>query len=256
MKSGEGALQRKLENVSDDIGAVILSRFSSQRLPGKALMRIREKPVLQYIVEKLAVVFSRRQIVIATSDTHADNPIADFAEKVGVDCFRGSLENVADRFFQAAKSQGWAYATRINGDNIFVDSNVLHKMKQAAQSGKYDFISNVKGRTFPKGMSIEMVRVSYYQELLEKINLSREHQEHVTSYLYDHDEGQNYLYVTNADFPEAAGIQFALDTKDDFERSKKIIEQFTVDHIHYNMKEIYSIYEKKLKGMQGPSDTH
>jgi spore coat polysaccharide biosynthesis protein SpsF len=119
-------------------------------------------------------------------------------------------------------------------------------MIQSALSFQYDFISNVKGRSFPKGMSIEIVKVSYYESIFEKIILSNDYKEHVTSYLYEHENGQNYLYLSNTDFPEAAGIQFALDTNEDFHRSKRIIEQFMEDHLAYNMKEIYQLYKNTI----------
>ncbi|MEL6942907.1 MAG: hypothetical protein AAFO82_09580, partial [Bacteroidota bacterium] len=166
------------------IGAVILSRYSSRRLPGKALMEIEGKKVLEYIIERLLVVLEPSQLVLATSEEASDNPIADFAKKQGIQYFRGSLENVSDRFYQAAKAQNWDYAIRINGDNIFTDTQVLKEMITIAVKDEYDFVSNVKGRSFPKGMSIEIVNLDYYARQLPKIENDPRYREHVTLYLY------------------------------------------------------------------------
>ena len=226
------------------IGAVILSRFSSSRLPGKALMQIEGKAILQYIVERLLISLDRQDIVIATSTETSDNSIAEFAKSIAVRCYRGSLENVAVRFFEAATTTNWDYIMRINGDNIFVDTKVVSSMMQIAQTDKYSFISNVKNRTFPKGMSVEIVKISYYKKLLPIISASDSYREHVTLYLYDNEELNNYYYFTNTILPQASGLQFALDTKEDFERTTKIISQFKTAHTNYNLNEIFEIYQE------------
>lgn len=223
------------------IGVVVLSRFSSARLPGKALMKVGEKTILDIIFERLTRVVSLADIVIATSDELSDAPIADFANRTGVACYRGSIDNVATRFYEAAFSQGWSYAVRINGDNIFLDTDVLRKMIGIAQRGDYDFVSNVKGRTFPKGMSVEIVKLRYFELLLPVINASQSYMEHVTLCLYEKGHGNHYYYM-NDEMPEASGIQMALDTWDDLVRTKAIMDRFRGDHWTYNMKEIFEIW--------------
>ncbi|MEN0047251.1 MAG: hypothetical protein AAF806_09350 [Bacteroidota bacterium] len=220
------------------LGAVILARYSSRRLPGKALMGIEGKKVLEYIFERLLTVLDRSQLVLATSDEGSDDPIENFAIERGIKCFRGSLENVSERFYQAAKQQGWDYAIRINGDNIFTDTKVLRDMIAIVEKGQYDFVSNVKGRSFPKGMSIEIVSLDYYAQQLPKIENDSNYKEHVTLYLYEHDKGRKHYYFMNTQFPEAAGIQLALDTPEDFERSKRLIAQFRQPHYLLNLADL------------------
>lgn len=228
------------------IGVVILSRFSSNRLPGKALMEINGKSILQYIVERISQVVDADKIVIATSLENSDDKIEQFAQRIGVNCFRGSLVNVADRFFKAGKKKKWDYIIRINGDNIFLDVNILKDMITLAETGKYDFITNVKDRTFPKGMSIEIVKLSYFESLLLQINKEEKYKEHVTLYAYEYPSENNFYYM-NSKLPEASGIQMALDTKEDFERTEKIIQQFNGDHFNYNLHEIYNIWKEIQK---------
>ena len=222
------------------IGVVILSRFSSNRLPGKALMEIGGKPILQYIIERISQVVDTEKIVIATSVENSDDKIEQFAQKTGINCFRGSLDNVAERFFEAGKNKKWDYIVRINGDNIFLD------MITIAKTGKYDFITNVKDRTFPKGMSIEILKLSYFESLLLQINKEEKYKEHVTLYAYDYPSDNNFYYM-NSLLPEASGIQMALDTKEDFERTEQIIQLFNGDHFNYNLYEIYNIWKEIQK---------
>lgn len=240
MKFGEDHQQEKLVNVNS-IGVIILSRYSSSRLPGKALIEIMDKPVLQYIFERVSQVFTKDQIVIATSQEKTDDPIIDFAHRNQISTFRGSLENVAERFYLAAKLQNWDYAIRINGDNIFVDTTILGRMSKIAMQENFDFISNVKGRTFPKGMSIEIVKLRHFEKLMPKINAWDKYKEHVTLFLYEHENLGDYFFFYNTETPDVAGIQLALDTPADLQRSKDLIEHFDKPHYNYNLPEIVQL---------------
>jgi spore coat polysaccharide biosynthesis protein SpsF len=224
------------------VGAVILSRYNSRRLPGKALIKIKGKPVLDYIIERLEQVLPAEDIVIATSSEKSDDPIAEFAQNRKIKVYRGTLENVARRFFEAGNSQNWDKAIRINGDNIFADTNLLKSMVSEARNEDFDFISNVKNRTYPKGMSIEIVNLKWYKELLDKIEADKNYREHVTLYIYENEPDGEYLFPMNTELPEAAGIQLALDTPEDLERTKRIISTFDRPHYYYNLKEIMDRY--------------
>ncbi len=226
----------------NNVGAVILVRYNSSRLPGKALMNLEGKPVLLYIVERILEVFESNQIIISTSLEDSDQPIANFALENGIRCFRGSLDNVAERFYKAAKSQDWDYALRINGDNIFADIPLIQKVKEISEQGQYSFISNVKNRTYPKGMSVESVKLSYYESVLSEISASSFYSEHVTAYLYDN-ERPDFKFLYNTDIPKAAGMQLALDTIEDFERTRNLVSRFSSNHTLYNMLEILTLIE-------------
>lgn len=225
-----------------------MCRYNSRRLHGKILREINGKTILQYILERLAVVVDMDSIVVATSREPSDNPVAEYCNMNRIQCFRGELDNVARRFLTCAKQYSFDYATRINGDNLFVDIPTLREMKMLTETGKYDFISNVKNRTFPKGMSIETVRISYYDDCYRAFD-REEHYEHVTLWLYQHDEGRNHYYHYNSMCPEAAGIQMAIDTEDDFSLAEKIIGNFAGNHTEYGLKEIFQIRKKNEQSL-------
>lgn len=228
------------------IGVIILSRFNSSRLPGKALLEIKGKPVLKYILERVSQVIDKSNIIIATSSEKTDDPIADFANKEEINCYRGSLNNVSERFLKASQNSGWDYAIRINGDNIFVDTNLLSEMIDLAKSGCYDFISNIDKRTFPKGMSIEIVKSSYYLEQYNKVIGNVNYKEHVMQHLYLTEIGK-IKYVYNTQLPEVSGFQLALDDQDDLKRTEFIIENLIDSHWRYNLNEIYTILKEYKK---------
>lgn len=223
------------------IAVVILCRYNSSRLPGKILMSINNKTILHYIVDRVKEVFAQEDIIVATSNHPSDQPIVDYCNKNGFNFFLGDLNNVADRFCKAAQSLDATYAIRINGDNLFVDIPLLRSFKELLSTSEYDFVSNVKDRTFPKGMSIEAVKVDYYLNQLDKFEDQSDF-EHVTSFLYKYPP-VNAFYFFNTLVPEAAGIQLAIDTMEDFEMATAIINQMKGNPEAYNLTEIYSLYK-------------
>jgi len=240
------------------IGFIIICRYNSKRLPGKILKEINNKPILQYIIERLLTITSKDNIVIATSKEKSDESIVNYCKANRLMYFRGSLNNVAERFLLCSNFFSFDYAVRINGDNIFIDTNIFKEMLDITRTNKYDFISNVKNRTFPKGMSIEIVKTSYYEKLYKKFS-SQDHFEHVTLYLYQLEDQENHYFYYNQVCPEARGIQLAIDSLSDFRLAENIISTFNEEHINYGLSEIYQIYKrhKKMstnlfKGKSGP----
>lgn len=223
-----------------NIGAIILCRYNSSRLPGKILRKVNNKPILEYIVEKLLTIFDRSNIIVATSTEESDDPIIEYCECNSINYYRGSLNNVAQRFLDASLENQFDFSVRINGDNLFLDTEIIRFLLTKTQNNNYDFISNVKGRTFPKGMSVEIVNVNTYKEYINLFTTDA-HFEHVTKYLYENDEDLDTLYISNERFPEAAGEQLAIDTIDDYRNAKEIFKIFTGDHRDLGLERVYKL---------------
>jgi spore coat polysaccharide biosynthesis protein SpsF len=104
------------------IGIIVLCRYSSSRLPGKILLPLYGKPILEYILEKITSVVPKDSVVVCTSDLKTDDSISTYCTDKGYNCFRGSLDNVAQRFLNCADHYQFDYIVRINGDNLFLDN--------------------------------------------------------------------------------------------------------------------------------------
>jgi spore coat polysaccharide biosynthesis protein SpsF len=216
------------------IGYIILCRFGSSRLPGKILRRINNKPLLQYIFERLLCVAPKKDIIVATGSDETNRPIAEFCKDNQIQYFLGDPENVALRFLTCAKEYQLDYAARINGDNLFVSPAIIKAMLPHVRSGQYDLISNVKKRTFPTGMSVEFLRSGFYEEIIKLFDDPR-HFEHVTLYLYEHETNGKRYYFYNTLCPEAKGHHLAIDTEQDFRSAEKLLVQIEKDHTAYDI---------------------
>jgi sialic acid synthase SpsE/spore coat polysaccharide biosynthesis protein SpsF (cytidylyltransferase family) len=238
------------------IGIVILCRFASKRLPGKILQEINGRTVLGHIVDRLQRGCMGYPVVVATSQESSDDPIAAYCRRSGLPCFRGSLDDVAGRLLACSEDYQWDYVVRINGDNLFVDPALLHSMMAVAQTDVFDLITNVPGRTFPYGMSIEILRVSFFRSVLEPLE-DQQHLEHVTSWLYENKSVGRRHVVVNQDCRGAAGLQLALDTSQDLERYTAMFDRMTRHPATYTFSEIVLMATKSdqsshWQGKYGP----
>jgi len=226
-------------------GIIVLCRFNSSRLPGKILKKVNGKPLLLYIVERLNSVSKQYPIVVCTSKEVTDNPIAEICAENDINIYRGHLDNVALRFMNCALQNSFENAVRINGDNLFLDDDLIKKLIHTHEEQGYLFSSNVKGRTFPKGMSVEIVNVKYYQEKF--LNFEENDLEHVMTYFY-RQESDKHKYHYNEKHVRL-GLNFAIDTQEDFSKASEIINKMTRPHTEYGIDQIIqlnkSIDEKK-----------
>jgi spore coat polysaccharide biosynthesis protein SpsF len=223
------------------VGIVVICRFNSSRLPGKILREINGKPLLSYILERLQHSRFHGNLVIATSEETSDQPIVDYCQNHSIKYFRGSLENVSQRFADCMEHFQFDYGIRINGDNIFTDAALVDKAANLALRNGFDFVSNVKGRSYPTGMSVEVVSKDFYINQLQNFSEAR-HKEHVTLFFYENENVGNFHFFSNQEMEEAKGVKMAVDTQNDFNFVSAIIKKMDKPHFSYDWKAITKMY--------------
>jgi spore coat polysaccharide biosynthesis protein SpsF len=219
------------------IGIIVLCRYDSKRLQGKILKVIQGKTILSHIIHKLQKANVPADIVVATSTRPSDHAIVEHCSELEVPCFQGDLENVAERFLHCAQEHRFDYAVRINGDNLFTDPVMLDQMLVQLEMEKYDFISNVPERTFPYGMSVEVLQTEFFASILPQFKLKK-YKEHVTLYLYEHEGYGKRHYFYNKVCPGLKGINLAIDTTDDFKLAEKIYTRLSHLNGYFGLKEL------------------
>jgi len=124
------------------IVAVVQARMGSSRLPKKSLADICGRPMLARLLDRVRAVRLLDKIVVATTDQASDDPIAQFCQQEGVSCFRGSEQDVLDRFYCAAKKLGADTVVRITADCPLIDPEVIDKVIVSFKNGDCDYASN------------------------------------------------------------------------------------------------------------------
>jgi spore coat polysaccharide biosynthesis protein SpsF len=222
------------------VGLIVICRYNSSRLPGKILKPLAEKPLLTHILERLSISRYAEHIIVATSNEATDDPIAAYCQKHKIPMYRGSLNNVSQRFASCMAAYGLDFAVRVNGDNIFTDPRLIDQAVELTIQEDYDFVSNVKGRTYPTGMSVEVVKAPFYQNAINLFT-EEEYKEHVTLYFYKHETLGNFHFITNTEIEEAKGMNLAVDTVEDFRKAEKILSKMDRPFKNYSWEEIVQI---------------
>ena len=118
--------------------AIIQARMGSSRFPGKALADLRGCPMLWRVIERARRAPGVDEVMVATTDAAPDDAIAEFCNKARVACFRGSEDDVLDRFYQAAKGRSAQTVVRITADCPLIDPQVIGKVVARVSEGEWD----------------------------------------------------------------------------------------------------------------------
>ena len=169
------------------IGAIVQARMGSTRLPGKVLMKISGRPVLTHIIERLKRAKLLKQIIIATTDQPIDRPIVKIVKRMPVKIFRGSQDDVLDRYYQAAKIYKLGTIVRITADCPLIDPQIIDQLLRyyLKNKARFDYLGLPKN--YPEGIDTEVFTFSALRKAWQEAKLPSE-REHVTPYLYKHPE--------------------------------------------------------------------
>ncbi len=220
------------------IGAIIQARMTSRRLPGKVLAEVHGRPMMQYLLERVERCTELDGVVVATSTDPSDDPIESFCAERGVDCFRGSLENVAARFCEAAQRHGLDAFVRLCADSPLLDPALIDQAVATYRSGGADLVTNVLGRSFPPGQSVEVISAPVFAEAIPHMS-SADHREHVTSYFYDHRKDFKIKAIRSDH--DGGDVDFAIDTPRDLDRFKALVAAMDRPHWSYSLAELIEL---------------
>jgi glutamate-1-semialdehyde aminotransferase/spore coat polysaccharide biosynthesis protein SpsF (cytidylyltransferase family) len=161
---------------------LIQARMGSSRLPGKTLADVAGHPMLWHVVNRVRRAGRVDEVLVATTDQPADDPIAEFCAQEGIGCFRGGEQDVLDRFYQAAKANAADVVIRITADCPLIDPGVIDKVLARFDCGDCDYTSNVLRYTYPDGLDTEVFSFAALEQAWREARRPSE-REHVTPYL-------------------------------------------------------------------------
>jgi len=168
--------------------AIIQARMGSSRLPGKVLRDIHGKPMLAWVVERARKARSLSEAMVATTTDPADDIIEQVCRQMGIACFRGSVFDVLDRYYQAARETEADVIVRITADCPLIDPDLIDQVVERFFEEKADFAANrlppPYQRTYPIGLDVEVVSFNALQRAWQEATEKHE-REHVLPYLYE-----------------------------------------------------------------------
>jgi spore coat polysaccharide biosynthesis protein SpsF len=224
---------------------IVQARMGSSRLPGKSMMLIGEKPMLDYLIDTLLVVFNKKEIHLATSINAENNVIREYAKQKGIACFSGDENNVASRYFQILEShKEKKILFRICGDSPYYDPEILRKGLKLMNDNEMDFVSSMPNKGYPMGCNLEVIKTNLYLNAYSKFCLQSQF-EHVMPYFYDNIEQFKYSLI-ECEEPEYSydKYKFSVDTIEDFNTAQLMIEKMNFVPWKYSLKMKLQLQDK------------
>jgi len=231
--------------------AIVQARMSSTRLPGKVLLDIAGQPMLARVVERVRRAASVDQVVVATTTDPKDDAVEVFCKERSYPYIRGSLNDVLDRFYQAARKFGADVVVRITADCPVIDPGVIdatvaafwgfaekaqpkgrNEWKEAltgeaARSPAYDFAASRLPppwkRTYPIGLDVEVCSFHGLERAWKEATAQYE-REHVMPYFYDQEGRFRYTVINHAQ--DFGSMRWTVDTSQDLELIQQIYARF------------------------------
>lgn len=200
--------------------------MGSSRLPGKVLMDLCGQPVLGWAVNRLRRASTLDRMVVATSTQPGDDAIEAFCRDSGIPCFRGSEDDVLDRYYRAAQHHSADVIVRVTADNPLIDPEVVDWVITAflERQPKVAYASNVHpASTFPRGQAVEVFWFSTLERAWREDTNPR-FREHVTQYIVRHPglfQSYNVEHEKDLSF-----MRWTLDTEDDLKFLRTVCSHF------------------------------
>lgn len=231
--------------MSKNIVCIIQARTGSTRLPNKIFLDLEGRPVLARDIGRVKNSKLINKIVIASPDSAENDVIENFVKKnfpeVGI--YRGSENDVLDRYYRAAKQYNADVIIRITSDCPLMDAEVVDKVIQAFLEKNVDYASNVLGeRTYPRGLDVEVFSMAALERIWQEAK-DKDDREHVTLYLRKHPEIFTACNVINNQ--NYSNYRLTLDEDADYKLIKLIYQKLMPENKNFGLNEIIGLLEQE-----------
>jgi len=224
------------------IGCIIQARMGSSRLPGKVMKKIDDRFLLDYVIDQLKSSKKIEKIVVATTTLPIDNLICEHLSSKNITFFRGSSNDVLDRYFQCAKNFSIDTIVRITADNPLIDPNIVDLLIDKYNNTKSDYGTNCLPRTFPYGTEVEIFSFKKLHEVWKNAKKPSE-REHVTPYFYNN---PNLFKIINLEHSKnISNLRWTIDRENDLKLFQFIVSK--INHRPILLNDILFLYSKEPK---------
>ncbi len=220
------------EHATIDYGIIIQARAGSSRLTNKVMRPFYDKKgILQIMIERLLSEAPDLPLIVATTTATADEHIFDMTVSLGAKAFRGSEEDVLQRFVDAAHHFSIRNIVRICSDNPFLDVASIRSLVDQHRQYRTDYLSYEVGYGLPAILS----HIGIYPEIVTLEAMEKEQlltndlsiRQHVTYYIYKHPEKFEVKFLpAPLSYEKLTGLRLTVDTSADFTLAQQLYEKF------------------------------
>ena len=238
----------------DFLTLVIQARMGSTRFPNKVISDLSGAPLIERILQRVKRVKKIRKIIIATTKRKDDDILAEIAESNKVEVFRGSEDDLVDRYYQAVKEKNITHILRLPADNPLPDPSEYNRLINYHLKTDNDFSSNLCNfmrNGYPDGFGVEIFTFNSLQKIWRN-EKRKKFREHIALNFYDYKKDKKNLKfnfkIGTVKCPKKISrpkLVFDVDYYKDYLFIKQIYEYFLPKKKNFTATDIIEWYEKK-----------
>lgn len=202
--------------------------MGSTRLPGKVLLPISGRTILQHIFCRLNSIKVDVRVIVATSLKPEDDEIVEHCDSCNVKVFRGSELDVLDRYYKCAVSEGFNHVVRLTADNPFPDIAELENLISYHLQFNYDYTHSFG--LLPIGVGAEIISFTVLEKIWRVAVLPR-HREHINDYIFDN---AKKFKIGNPNIGRekcASTLRLTVDTLEDYQYVCRLADKFADEQL-------------------------
>ena len=192
-------------------------------------------------LERLALVRKIDQLLVATSDQPEDAQLGTLCEEIGVASYFGDLNDVLDRFYQAARALNPEHVVRLTGDCPLTDPEVIDAVIHQHLAGGFDYTSNTIESTYPDGLDVEVIRFGCLETAWKEATLPSE-REHVTSFIWN--QPRRFRIGSVKAEQDLSHLRWTVDEPEDFELITLIYEALYRDNPQFGYRDVLKLLDR------------
>ena len=214
--------------------------MGSTRLPGKVMKEVNGKPLIEILLYRLSRSKKIDKLILATSENTENDLLVKTVKKLGFEVFRGSEDDVLDRYYEAAKLFRPKAVVRITGDCPIIDPQLVDEVISLYLKNNADYVSNTEPSTFPDGLDTEVFSFAALEMAREQATKSFE-REHVTPFIRTNGQFQRFNYTSEIDL---FGERRVVDNPEDFSVIENILNYFA-PNLDFTWKEVLDLKQSR-----------
>ena len=204
------------------IGCIVQARIGSTRLPGKVMQKIDDdNTILDSVICQLKSSKKIEKILVATTDLMEDDIICEHLTAKNIEFYRGSSDDVLDRYYNCAKKISAETIVRITGDNPLIDPEIVDLIINEYKNQQCDFATNTLVRTFPYGTEVEVFSFDVLEKAWKNAKLPSQ-REHVTPFIRD--KQNNFNLINKKHHEDLSFLRYTVDRIEDLKVIKEIVK--------------------------------
>lgn len=214
---------------------ILQARMSSARLPGKVMMAVNGEPMIYRQIQRILKSETVNDLIVATSKDASDDELVDFLTSKDINVFRGSLNNVFERFLEITEGHSPSNIIRLTADCPLVMPTLIDDMIDYFEEIKPDYLSNSLVPTYPDGLDIEIFSSKTLRDL-GQLALSEQELEHVTLGIYR--RAEMFRIVNYSSHSDLSNLRWTVDYLEDLIFIRAVYAHFVGRETDFNLSDV------------------